>query len=111
MDARSVVSNEDDDKRSVASTTATTTSLASRIQSLAVDFGPKAPEGRVEGFPEADDEGDEEVIEIPEEQLLQELDRQEPAFQVSFAVDRIDALRTPRSMRVANGWAAPTGRS
>lgn len=81
MDARSVVSNEDDDKRSVASTTATTASLASRIQSLAVDFGPKV-EGITEGFPEGEDEGGEEVVEISEDQLLQELDRQEPAFQV-----------------------------
>ena len=90
MDARSVISNEDDDRRSVASTTATTASLASRIQSLAVDFGPKLHSEHIsEGFTEEEHQEDEEtdheneeVIEIPEEQLLQELDRLEPAFQV-----------------------------
>ena len=92
MDARSVISNEDDDRRSVASTTATTASLASRIQSLAVDFGPKLHSELItEGFTEEEHQEDEDtdqeneaVIEIPEEQLLQELDRLEPAFQVSF---------------------------
>ena len=82
MDARSVVSNEDEDKRSVASTTATTASLASRIQSLAVDFGPKV-EGISEGLPEGEIEEEEEIVEVPEDQLLQELDRQEPAFRVA----------------------------
>ena len=74
----------------MASTTATTASLASRIQSLAVDFGPKLHSEHIsEGFTEEEHQEDEEtdheneeVIEIPEEQLLQELDRLEPAFQV-----------------------------
>lgn len=78
-DARSVVSIEDDE-RSIC-TSATTASLASRIQSLAVDFGPKSRQRQYDQF--AEDEEEEDVISVSEEDLLKELERQEPAFQVS----------------------------
>lgn len=77
-DERSVVSLEDDERSNC--TSATTASLASRIQSLAVDFGPKHRQRTYDQFVE--DEEEEDMISIPEEELLKELERQEPAFQV-----------------------------
>ena len=80
-DARSVVSLEDDERSNC--TSATTASLASRIQSLAVDFGPKHRQRQYGQFAEDEfAEEEEDVISVTEEQLLSELERQEPAFQV-----------------------------
>jgi hypothetical protein len=96
-----------------ASTIATTTSLASRIASLALDFGDKLKEsdevpttkesrfrkqhddtrGQLEGAEEGE-EGEEEVVEITEEEMLQMLDNQEPPLQVR-------ATRTPDTCQAA----------
>ena len=90
MDSRSEDGLEND-RGSVCSTAATGLStLSSRIASLAADFGDRLRPGIAEGneygpfTPEGDvaDEDEEEVVELTEEQVLQELDKQEPAFQV-----------------------------
>lgn len=78
MDSRSVVSLEDDERSNC--TSATTASLASRMQSLAVDFGPKHRQRRYDQFTEDEEE---DIVSVSEEELLKELDRQEPAFQVT----------------------------
>lgn len=88
MDARSE-HGADDDRGSVCSTAATGLStLSSRIASLTADFDrlrPGIAEGVEDGQYETEDaeaEEEEEVVELTEEQVLQELDKQEPAFQV-----------------------------
>lgn len=94
MDSRSEDGLEYD-RGSVCSTAATGLStLSSRIASLAADFGDRLRPGIAEGQEDAafgatqeGDEEEEEVVELTEEQVLQELDKQEPAFQVRFVSD------------------------
>ena len=93
LDARSVVSLEDDE-RSIC-TSATTASLASRMQSLAVDFGPKHRQRAFERYVE--DEEEEDVVSVTEEELLKELERQEPAFQVRHHFISSHLMQTPVS--------------
>ena len=93
MDSRSEDGAEYD-RGSVCSTAATGLStLSARIASLTADFGDRLRPGIAEGhefgpYPaEGDEEEEEEVVELTEEQVLQELDKQEPAFQVTQAID------------------------
>lgn len=83
-----MVSTEEgrEDARSTC-TTASLGSLASRIGGLAVDFGPKTHDRLPEVFTDIyENEGseEEEVVSITEEELLAELEKSEPAFQVSM---------------------------
>ncbi|KAK9867188.1 hypothetical protein WJX84_004710 [Apatococcus fuscideae] len=92
LDARSVVSEDDaqGDTRSVASTQATTASLASRIASLTVDgfedsrrlpAAWECDEDHLSNLSEQSEQ-DEQIVEISEAELIQELDRQELPLQV-----------------------------
>ena len=92
MDSRSEDGAEFD-RGSVCSTAATGLStLSARIASLTADFGDRLRPGiaespedgaREEGDGSGDEE-EEEIVELTEEQVLQELDKQEPAFQVGL---------------------------
>ena len=76
---------EDEDKPGSTCTTASLGSLASRIRGLAVDFGPKTHDRVPELFDDIYEDGqseEEEVVSITEDQLLAELEKTEPAFQV-----------------------------
>ena len=80
------------DTKSVGSTVSEAptgvSTLSARIASLAVGFEDRLRGGIAEADEFASQSGDdagsseEEVVELSEEQLLQELDNQEPAFQV-----------------------------
>lgn len=69
--------------RGSVSTVATTASISSRIASLAVDFAEKFRPG-IAGTVEFDsfEDHEEEVLELTEEEILRELERQEPGLQV-----------------------------
>lgn len=70
--------------RGSVSTVATTASISSRIASLAVDFAEKFRPGFAETA-EYDDslqDHEEEVLELTEEEVMRELERQEPGLQV-----------------------------
>lgn len=90
MGGESVVSTEegreDEDRQGSTCTTASLGSLASRIGGLAVDFGPKTHDRVPEGFTDIHEnecsEEEEEVVSITEADLLLELEKLEPAFQV-----------------------------
>eukprot|EP00884_Botryococcus_braunii_P022429 jgi/Botrbrau1/8870/Bobra.50_2s0026.1 len=69
--------------RGSVSTVATTASISSRIASLAVDFAEKFRPG-IAGTAEFDsfEDQEEEVLELTEEEIMRELERQEPGLQV-----------------------------
>ena len=82
------------DTKSVGSTVSEAptgvSTLSARIASLAVGFEDRYRPGIAEADEFASQSGDdasseEEVVELSEEQLLQELDNQEPAFQVCLS--------------------------
>jgi hypothetical protein len=74
--------------RGSVSTVATTASLSSRIASLAVDFAEKLRPGIAEEaeYEDAYQDDEEEVIELTEEEIMRELERQEPGLQASFVL-------------------------
>lgn len=95
MDSRSEDGAEYD-RGSVCSTAATGLStLSARIASLAADFGDRLRPGIAEGNEygpredsDEEEEEEEEIVELTEEQVLQELDKQEPAFQVGATIQQ-----------------------
>ncbi|KAK9786293.1 hypothetical protein WJX73_000359 [Symbiochloris irregularis] len=83
--------------------------LSSRIASLAADFGDRLRPGIAEGQEDAafgaEEEGaeeqeEEEIVEMTEEQLLQELDKQEPAFRVCSRLFRPSPPELPTFKRL-----------
>ena len=115
MDSRSEDGAEHD-RGSVCSTAATGLStLSSRIASLATDFGDRLRPGIAEvdeygayagETGDDEEEEEEEIVELTEEQVLQELDKQEPAFQVK---SRAPACESEAPSRLASivRWCTP----
>jgi hypothetical protein len=88
MEPTAAVSEDGADfDRGSVSTVATTASLSSRIASLAVDFAEKLRPGIAEEaeYEDAYQDDEEEVIELTEEEIMRELERQEPGLQASLA--------------------------
>jgi hypothetical protein len=68
--------------RGSVSTVATTASISSRIASLVVDFAEKFRPGIAETAEFEPFEDHEELLEMTEEEIMRELERQEPGLQV-----------------------------